>query len=335
MISIIIPTYNSSVYLKRCLDSIVGQNYNDYEVLVVNDGSTDNTKEVLEEYTKKYPQIKPIHKENGGVSSARNRGLKEAKGAYLIFIDSDDCLQEGALSTINAHLEEGIDLYIYNNLILNKEGINECLNSSFSSINELILETVEPIQKNHNEWLRSIWAKVYRKEVLENIEFSTDFYIGEDACFLVDLIYKIGDISKIKMLSESFYVYDCTNELSATHKYKKNLYMMSRLQFDYLMKTIKNLKNFDEKYRDTVLAKFCFKLFWILYFQGQFVTDNDDCFKWYKDTAQYINKKDLYDIDFKNDLMNKSFRYRNLLNNKFIFNIMKRLYLSRNKKRNV
>ena len=100
MISIIIPAYNSSEYLKRCLDSIVCQPFEDYEVIVVDDGSTDDTGKVLDEYAKRYSRIKAVHKENGGVSTARNAGLDKAQGDYIIFVDCDDYVHEDIVETL-------------------------------------------------------------------------------------------------------------------------------------------------------------------------------------------------------------------------------------------
>lgn len=88
--SIIIPIYNVEKYLNECIDSVLIQDFRNYEIILVNDGSPDNCGEICDEYANKYPQVKVIHKENGGLSDARNFGIKEAKGDYLIFLDSDD-----------------------------------------------------------------------------------------------------------------------------------------------------------------------------------------------------------------------------------------------------
>ncbi|MDO4782335.1 MAG: glycosyltransferase family 2 protein [Capnocytophaga felis] len=88
--SIIIPVYNVEKYLPECIESVLSQDFSDYEVILVNDGSTDDSGKICDEYAQKFPNIKVIHKENGGLSDARNFGIKEAKGDYLMFLDSDD-----------------------------------------------------------------------------------------------------------------------------------------------------------------------------------------------------------------------------------------------------
>ena len=92
MISVIIPAYNVQDYIAECLDSILNQTYKDLEIIVVDDGSTDNTPQILEEYAKKYPQIRILTQQNSGQSVARNWGLRESSGDYIVFVDSDDWL---------------------------------------------------------------------------------------------------------------------------------------------------------------------------------------------------------------------------------------------------
>lgn len=97
LISVIVPVYNSEQYLRKCLESVVAQTYPHYEVLLINDGSTDHSDQICEEYTEKNDKFYVIHKENGGASSARNIGIQNAKGDYIFFLDSDDWLESTAL----------------------------------------------------------------------------------------------------------------------------------------------------------------------------------------------------------------------------------------------
>ncbi len=92
-VSVIVPIYNVEKYLRKSLDSLANQTINDYEVILVNDGSTDNSQSIIDEYVEKYSVFKGFKKENGGMSSARNFGLKYAKGEYIAFVDSDDFVE--------------------------------------------------------------------------------------------------------------------------------------------------------------------------------------------------------------------------------------------------
>lgn len=97
LISVIVPVYNAEKYLKQCVDSVLAQTYKNIEIILVDDGSSDSSGKICDEYVGKFPFIRTFHKENGGASSARNYGLREAKGTYLYFLDSDDWLVDSAL----------------------------------------------------------------------------------------------------------------------------------------------------------------------------------------------------------------------------------------------
>ena len=97
LLSVIIPLYNCAPVIYRCLDSI---DYDNAEIIVVNDGSTDNGKELVEKYTENHPFVRLINKHNGGVSSARNIGIEQAKGRYIVFVDADDYLSQGGLTRV-------------------------------------------------------------------------------------------------------------------------------------------------------------------------------------------------------------------------------------------
>lgn len=107
--SIIVPVYNVEEYLDECLHSIKAQDYADYEVICVNDGSSDSSRDILSQWLEEWPQMKIIDRENGGLSAARNTGLQVAVGEYVLFVDSDDWLEPSALSVLEKHLD-GTDI---------------------------------------------------------------------------------------------------------------------------------------------------------------------------------------------------------------------------------
>ena len=122
--SVIIPVYNVEQYLCDCLDSIVAQSYRDYEVICVNDGSTDGSLAILEEYQQKYPQITIISQPNKGLSAARNAGIQAAKGDYLFFLDSDDWIETDTLKIL-AEKQNGEDLLCFNGRRCFEDGTTE------------------------------------------------------------------------------------------------------------------------------------------------------------------------------------------------------------------
>ena len=115
LISIIVPVYNVEEYLKQCLDSILEQTFSDYEVILVNDGSTDNSGLICQEYAEKDSRIRYFEKENGGLSDARNYGIEQAQGEYLTFVDSDDFLDKMHLNVLyTALVSNNVDISIVN-----------------------------------------------------------------------------------------------------------------------------------------------------------------------------------------------------------------------------
>ena len=109
--SVIVPVYNTEKYLRKCIDSILNQSYDDYEIIIVNDGSTDSSKKIINEYCKTFSsKIKGVHKKNGGLSDARNKGVKKACGDYLLFVDSDDYIEKNLLKTLSKKLKDEPDI---------------------------------------------------------------------------------------------------------------------------------------------------------------------------------------------------------------------------------
>ena len=122
--SVIVPVYNVEKYLANCLDSILNQTYDDFEIIVVNDGSPDNSQQIIDEYAKKHPsKIKAYIKENGGLSDARNFGIERATGEYLVFIDSDDYISLGLLEALNHKLcEKAVDVIRFSAQVVFENG---------------------------------------------------------------------------------------------------------------------------------------------------------------------------------------------------------------------
>ena len=110
LISIIIPVYNAERYLRNCLESITAQTYTDFEVLIVDDGSTDSSGAICDEFMQKDQRFRVLHKKNEGVSKARNKALELLKGEWFTFVDADDFLLENALQTYVSHISEDVDM---------------------------------------------------------------------------------------------------------------------------------------------------------------------------------------------------------------------------------
>lgn len=197
LISIIVPVYNVEKYLKRCVKSIINQTYKNLEIILVDDGSTDKSPLICDEFCDE--RIKVIHKENGGLSDARNAGLKICKGAFISFIDSDD------------YIENDMIEILYNRIISDKSDICVC-NFKMTDDNGNILrednQVIEDCILNKNEYYEKLskpyywcyvtaWNKLYKKEVLSDFEFKKG-KIHEDEFAICDIIKKCDKISCIK-----------------------------------------------------------------------------------------------------------------------------------------
>lgn len=113
-ISVIVPVYNTEKYLHRCVDSILAQTYTDFELLLIDDGSTDGSGAICDELAQKDSRVRVFHQENGGVTSARKLGVKKSRGDYIYFVDSDDSIYNNALDVIYACMTDEYDLVVSN-----------------------------------------------------------------------------------------------------------------------------------------------------------------------------------------------------------------------------
>lgn len=230
--SIIIPVYNVEKYLDRCILSCINQTYKDFEIILINDGSKDNSGGICDKYAKKDSRIKVIHQENAGVSTARNVGLKNTSGEYIIFVDSDDFVELNMLEKLNNildHNEADCIIYNLNNIIENKFIYGEEVTNNMIKL--IITEIVN-----------FPWNKVYKKNIIEkyNIQFDKKIEIGEDLLFSITYISKI---KKIYLLNEKLYNYVIENNNSLTAKYKENKYEQLMFVDDKLKEYLKLYNN--------------------------------------------------------------------------------------------
>lgn len=191
MVSVIVPAYNIEEYLPRCLDSILNQSYRDLEIILVDDGSTDSTGVICDEYAEKDSRVVVIHKENGGVSSARNLGLDRAKGDYIGFVDGDDVIDPNMYQVLvkNAiEYEVDISCCQLTSVHLNGEKEDEF------SVDSQILST-EYIVKHYffdsfvKEMMYSQCNKIFHRSIVGNLRYK-EYKYGEDILFVFEAIAK-------------------------------------------------------------------------------------------------------------------------------------------------
>lgn len=188
LFSIVIPVYNvNPAFLDQCINSILTQSFSDFEIILVDDGSTDSSGQLCDEFAAKDNRIRVIHKQNGGVSSARNEGISAAKGEWLLFCDADDTLQADCLQSVFKIIENGNnDIYKFQHSILNRDG----------TILKIQTEKSSRVVSN-NEYLRlllrhkiigSCWGYVFKIKRIKDIRFNTSLTIGEDVLFVLNTL---------------------------------------------------------------------------------------------------------------------------------------------------
>ncbi len=178
-ISVIIPVYKVEKYLPRCLDSVMEQTFKDFEVICVNDGSPDNSGAILEEYAAKYDNFKVITQENQGLSAARNTALPEAKGDYIIFIDSDDFVHPQFLEHLyNAQQQTQCDIVGCDFQKIKCE--RDCLRGNIAAVKPKIYGNALDVLLHPKNFIHfNVWNKLYKREVIGDIEFVPGMYFED------------------------------------------------------------------------------------------------------------------------------------------------------------
>ena len=257
-ISVIVPVYNVEKFIRRCLDSIINQTMKDLEIILVDDGSTDNSGVICDEYAKLDNRITVIHKENGGVSSARNRGLDIATGEWIAFVDSDD------------YIDNKMYEILYTNAEKNNCDISVCY---FEYINQKGISLYNPNKKlgikgiyNENKFLNllyensetnliciCIWNKLYKKDIFEKLRFKEiihededifnsifthDYSIYVDELPLYKYIQNTNSIMNKPITKKNFVLLDVLYKRIDVFR-KKNLYLYSNALINYCELNIK------------------------------------------------------------------------------------------------
>lgn len=184
VISVIIPIYNSETFLGGCIQSVIEQSYKKWELILVDDGSTDASSEICDKYAKLDNRVKVIHKSNGGVGPARNEGLAMSVGQWVVFIDSDDYICPSYFEDLLSKIDESVDLVISFPEVILKDKIYKLNHYKEGFVTENDTDKLFSIYDLHEH--TSPWGKLYRASIIKdnNISFSKDMCFGEDAVFL-------------------------------------------------------------------------------------------------------------------------------------------------------
>ena len=204
LVSIVIPIYNVEQYLEECIKSVIMQTYTTLQIILVDDGSTDNSGEIADNFVKEDKRIQVIHKKNGGLSDARNYGIELATGKYITFIDSDDYVE-------NTYIEK-----LYNAIKKNNTKVSQCNISKVNNQNEVIEEIGYNVNEVKNtkkmlkeiysqHWIENtvVWNKMYLTELFKDIRYPIG-KIHEDEFITYKILYNVKEIA---LVNEHLYNY--------------------------------------------------------------------------------------------------------------------------------
>ena len=247
MVSIVVPIYNVEKYLEECIQSVLGQTYSNLEIILVNDGSTDSCGKICECYKKQDSRIQVLHKKNGGLADARNEGVKIATGEYLIFVDSDDYIDEKAVEVLLTKAEEtGSDIIIYDMVKVSEQG--EFLEAIKYIKSQEAVFSVNSNPRALFEATPSSCNKCFRREFWERegFEFPLGMYY-EDLGTIPKLMLKA---EKISYVEEGLYYYR-TREGSIMHQknYEKN-FADKKAMIEEIIEFYKQQKVYEKYYAE-------------------------------------------------------------------------------------
>jgi glycosyltransferase involved in cell wall biosynthesis len=239
-ISIIIPIFNNEKYLYKCIDSIIKQSFKDIEIFLIDDGSTDNSLSICNEYKDKDARIKVIHKKNEGVSIARNTGILASTGKYLLFIDSDDFIAENSIvDIVNTAYENDADLVFLTAEKYFKNGKTEILEKGYNKeiiINGSSLEIMKHVT-SLNKFPGSFCTKLVKREIIltNNIFFDENQSIGED----LNLVIKTIAAARSFNYCEKKYYYYRQSDYSTKYNAEK---VLTELLYKVIKKWLENVE---------------------------------------------------------------------------------------------
>ena len=229
-VSVIIPVYNVETKLRRCIESIINQSFSDFELILVDDGSTDCSGSICDEYAQKQSNIHVIHQKNSGVSSARNKGIACSNGKYITFVDSDDYVEGEYLQVLYDGMKNDCELAVCGIYFCSEDSDEKVIQKEYEDFEVVFdkynVEFVSDLLKNRR--LNYVFGKLYRRDIIvkHHIKFQNEIALGEDTIFVMDYL---RNIKVIHIIGQAYYNYVGYKEGTLTHRFYNDLF--ERLMF--------------------------------------------------------------------------------------------------------
>lgn len=234
LVSVIIPIYNAEKYLRECVESVLNQTYTRLEIIMLDDGSSDNSLLICTQFAEKDVRIRVFHHENMGVSATRNRGIELASGVYIIFVDADDTIDAGMIEDMVLHAQDD-SLVVVSLGALGKKNMDET---------DILGNTIkDSIKKKfwylyHKQLINPPWNKLYQSSLIRGkIKFDEKLSLGEDLLFNLDYL---NYVKNFVFLDKAYYHYRNTGNESLSHKYYENGFQIQVCLFEKLISFCKS-----------------------------------------------------------------------------------------------
>lgn len=295
-ISIIVPIYNGEKYVDKCLEMIINQTFKDFELIIVDDGSTDNTKKMCTKYAEKDPRIKLISKKNGGTWAARNKGIDESTGKYIIFLDCDDWYEDNLFMEMYENMKKNnVDLVIagQTNVFVDKNG--KTIKKTTVLPKDNLFKTKDAILGNYillreEEIGDILWNKIYKSEIIKkyNLKFE-NYKRGEDTIFNANYYQHID---RCLVIGKALYNYRIENANPVWLKYSENYLSIVSQENDTIINKLKEWGKYDNfaiEYQSTHFTYRIIEYFYKLVYPGNTLSFKEK----FDEVASLINDEEV------------------------------------------
>lgn len=261
LISLIIPCYNASLTISKCLDSVISQSFQNLEIIIINDGSTDSTLDIINQYRAKDSRIILINRENSGVSKARNLGIEKAGGAYICFVDSDDWVEKDYCSTLYQSIKENeADISIAEAFYEDVNGNEVAKHQTFAVSNSIYnKETALKLLLEDKIIQSHPWAKLYKSELLKNISFPEKLEAFEDYFTMFKVFNSATTLVKTEKKIYHYVQFEDSLSHNLTPKRAYHFFLALMEAYNFL-----NSQVVDSSFRKSIIQNILKKIFMVL-----------------------------------------------------------------------
>lgn len=313
LISFIVPAYNVGSYISKCVESIISQSASNWELIIIDDGSSDDTYEICEVYANKDARIKLIHQKNSGVAVARNNGLLLSKGKWVAYVDGDDYINEDFVSILNEYTSSDYNMIlfsyksIYSDKVVHHEIIGKERVLNNERVRDLFKDLIDTEQRlpELSTTRTYVWTKLYRRSFLidNNIEFEKDVFMYDDILFNLKALCKLNECIYIPY---ELYMYRIHSE-SVCHSYSEkhiDRYIISTLAIRDFLEKNAICSDFKQLYQKRALVSLCHICRMVLCHRN-----NSKSYKERKMQFLSLLHEDVFDISLKKEII-KMFSFK-------------------------